>query len=149
MKLCRQCGNEIIKSNPKANNVVYCSVECRLLWQKENPTASHTKEAMDRYNHNRCNKYAPGKYKCPFCEGWYKALMRHVRQRHDMSAKEFKEHFAIRKKQSFIQDDEKDIKRESIKEHDIIPLLLENGRKTRIKKGQKIFGKRSRKTHYN
>lgn len=148
MKKCKRCGQEIVKNNPKSNNVVFCSASCRVSFYQEHPSPSHTKEARDLRNHEKYNKFVEGKYKCPVCGGWYFALLRHTWQRHGITEKEFKDNYGIRHKQSFIQDDEKEIKRESIKQHEIIPLLLKNGAKTRIKKGQKILGKRNRKTSY-
>lgn len=144
MKRCKNCGKKIINENPKAHNLVYCDKNCANEWRRKNPSPSHTKEAVDKRNHEKYNKKADGKFQCPYCGGWYWALLRHVWQIHDVNEKEFKLEFGLKASSSFIQERERQIKRESIKEHQIIPLLLKNGMKTRIKKGQQLAPKKRR-----
>jgi len=149
MKICKNCSGEIVVTNIKTNNIVFCKKECRLDFYRKNPSPSHTKEAMDKRNHEKYNKKGEGKFPCPYCTGWYFALLRHVAQRHEMTEREFKEAFKLKKSCSFIQETEREIKRNSIEEHKIIALLLKNGMATRIKKGEKLApSKRNTKVDY-
>lgn len=144
MKRCKNCDREIIKSNQNARNIAYCCKECRIDFSRNNPSPSRTKEARDKYNHERCNKKADGKFKCPYCDGWYFALLRHVSQIHKINEKEFKIEFGLKSKSSFIQEDEREIKRESIKKLGITNILIKNGIKTRFKKGQRFSSNKRR-----
>lgn len=125
MKTCKQCLKEFTPENFNARNVKFCSVACRE--EKYKLTMpSRSKEARDAYNHAKWNKYAKGKFQCPFCKGWYNALLYHVRQRHDMSASDYKARFGLNRSHSIITESIKEKKREAV---------FENGTVENLKKG--------------
>lgn len=87
MKVCKRCGVAIEKSGPRANNVKFCSTQCRESFYRE---TGMTKKAIDKCNHNKYNKFAPGKEQCIICEGWYWAVCHHATQRHNLNHAEYK-----------------------------------------------------------
>lgn len=108
------------------------------------------KKIWTRANRAKYNKPAPGKYPCPMCEGHYKALMRHVRQRHGMMAAEFKEEYGYMRNRSFIQPEEVEQKRETLEEnpHIIKENLLKAGQKSRFKPGDPRAGDYERRPEH-
>ena len=90
-KTCKNCALPLqARASVRAQNVVYCDVECRKAYYKANPSPSHTKEATDARNHTMWNTYKPGKTQCEDCNGWYYGIAYHTTQRHGITASDYK-----------------------------------------------------------
>ncbi len=80
-----------------------------------------------------------GKVVCHFCGRAFHDLSKHVRQSHDMSADEYREAFGLNHSQSLISEQSREKRRENIFRHpEVIEKLLENGKATTWKKGEKV-----------
>ena len=143
MRTCKQCKKEFVNENFNARNVKYCSITCRNACYKLT-MPSQQKEARDAYNHAKWNKYAKGKFQCPFCKGWYNALLYHVRQRHDMSASEYKKRFGLNRSHSIITPSLKERKREAVFENGTVE-NLKKGAHMRFVKGDTQAGRYERR----
>lgn len=94
----------------------------------------------DRNNYNRewsrakRAKYSPGKIQCLMCKGWYIQLGSHVRQRHNMSALEYKQKFDLPTSRGIIPRWYREVKGEIALENGTYK-NLESGASTRYKKG--------------
>ena len=126
MKKCRLCKSPIIRTSPRANNVAYCSTQCRNKHYKATkPYLS--KEAIDARNHAKWNKYARGKIQCLICDGWYRAPLHHAWQRHRINEFDYKEHFGLDRKKGLLTPRLKEIKR---------AWVFANGTVENLKKGK-------------
>lgn len=142
MKNCKKCHKNFTPK-PQAHNVKFCSVACREKHYDETMVCRQ-KEYVDARNHEKWNKFAPGKFQCPFCSGWYRALLHHVWQRHDMSESEYKKRFGYNHSTTFITQELKEIKREKVFENGTVKNLTK-GAKTRYVKGDKRAGRYERR----
>ena len=125
-KDCFHCGKEYLS---QSNNSKFCSKWCR---NKKRILSGYNRLYLQRYSDKK-RKHVKDGFECPLCGLYYKALLTHVWQRHDMSAKEFKEEFIFAYKKSFILNDNKEAKRiGALKTVD--NNLLEGGKATRYKK---------------
>lgn len=104
-------------------------------------------------NRAKYNQFEPGKIQCPVCEGWYKKICSHVTQRHGMTAREFKLKYGYNTKTGIMAKESRDLARDNVKnnwEKCVVENLIEGGKATRVKKGQKqIHRPRGRKSHAN
>lgn len=140
---CKNCFEEFVNENPNAHNVKFCSVNCRKLFEKYH-APYRQKDYIDRKNHERLNKYAPGKFQCPMCQGWYKALLHHVWQQHDMRAPEYKKHYGYNNNHTFISPGLKEIKREHVFNNGTVE-NLRKGKANRYVPGDKKAGRYERR----
>lgn len=129
MRTCKNCLKEFVNEKPNAHNVKFCSKECREELYDITKTRSY-----NAYNHAKYNNFEVGKFKCPFCEGWYKALLHHVWQRHDLSASDYKERFGLNNSTTLITPALKERKREAVFENGTVE-NLKKGTPTRFVKG--------------
>lgn len=134
------CNKEIERLSPKANNKKYCSKECRESHYLE---TGKTKAIRDKNNHNRYNKYAKGKIQCKECGGWYKAVGTHVRQIHNMTAREYKKKHGLDTLKGLLTTELKERKHHHVFENGTVK-NLEAGKAWRFKKGDKRAGRYQR-----
>lgn len=125
MNKCINCGKECIKK--------YCSELC----------------FRQYHNAKKYNQYEEGKIQCLICGGWYKKICSHVVQRHNMTSSEYKELAGYNRVGGVMCEKSKEVARKRIMENYEVAIqqnLLEKGKKTRLKKGNKLRnGKLKRK----
>lgn len=125
MNKCATCGAECIK--------MHCSLKCKNRY----------------YNSKTYNQYEEGKIQCKLCGGWYKKICSHVVQYHDMTSSEYKELAGHNRVGGVMCDASKEIARKRVMENYEVSIkenLVEKGKETRLKKGNKLRkGKLKRK----
>ena len=85
-------------------------------------------------------EYRHGLPVCEICDKTYKRLMCHVRQAHDMSAKEYKECYGLNNKRGICSAESSALARERVLENAELCIkgnLTSSGAKTRFTKGDK------------
>tara|TARA_B110000503_G_C7005862_1_gene353549 strand:+ start:509 stop:901 length:393 start_codon:yes stop_codon:yes gene_type:complete len=110
-------------------------------------------QKWDKANHEKYNKYAPDKMKCPYCPqnppSFYNKLALHTVQRHNITAKELKSFLGLDNKKGLISQERKEILRQHVNNNrakSIENNLLKKGQATRYKKGISNNYKRSPQT---
>lgn len=85
-KTCLLCGSKIKTKRFRT----FCSGGCRVLFHSR----KHAKQSV-AWQRNKQDKIAsvpsPGKVKCLVCNRWYVQVGTHIRQRHKMSARQYRE----------------------------------------------------------
>jgi hypothetical protein len=136
MKKCAYCDNEIQRTSPRANNVKFCSADCR---QSHYRDSGKLKASSDKANHSRYNKYAKGKEQCVICDGWYWGVCYHATQRHGISEREYKKMIGADLGKGRLPAETKEKKKQHVFENGTVE-NLKKGAKYRYQKGQKGVG---------
>ena len=132
---CVQCQKDI-PSKGKNNNVKYCSKSCDDIFNHDKNIVKYIKANRDKYS-----KYAEGKFKCPFCEGYYIKLAGHTFRRHEMAARDLKDYLKLPRGTGIIPEWHKGILREHVfRNKDVVidKNLILKGKATRAKKGNQL-----------
>lgn len=131
MKTCKQCGKQFENTRIGANNVKFCSVECR-----ERSYQPYRSE-FQRQRYDRLNsKKDANKIQCLICGRYYRQVGTHIVQRHGMTAREYREHFDLEVKRGLLPPDLREYKGQQ---------ALENGTVENLKKGRKFWFKKGDK----
>lgn len=85
--LCAVCKKRIERT-PHMNNVKFCSTTCR------NKTYQKRMSAWQRARYDQLASIKDDdKIQCKICGRWYVQVGGHIAQRHDMTAREYREYF--------------------------------------------------------
>lgn len=145
IRTCALCSKQFTSSSPYANNVRFCSVSCRL----EKAKMDHPYRSRDwqRARADAKNKPASNKKQCLVCGKWYRQVSTHIVQRHELTAREYKEKYGLDVKRGILPADIIEIKAEKTRNNGTIE-NLKKGKKFWFKKGQPGVGvyKRSAQT---
>jgi hypothetical protein len=82
---CKICGGEL----PKGFRT-YCSKPCR-----QKATNSRHYKYQKKWASKERGKFADNKIKCRLCNNWYIQVASHVRQKHKLNSREYKEEFLL------------------------------------------------------
>ena len=128
---CEFCSKLFARSSPYANNVRFCSVSCRL----EKAKMDHPYRSRDwqRARADAKNKPASNKKQCLVCGKWYRQVSTHIVQRHELTAREYKEKYGLDVKRGILPIDLREIKADK---------TLKNGTVDNLKKGKKFWFKK-------
>jgi len=81
-------------------------------------------------------EYIDGNPVCEICGKSFKRLMTHVRQKHNMSAIEYKKKFGLNTSKGIISDVSRELSRKRVEENrHVLENIIEGGKKTRYSKG--------------
>ena len=123
---CKTCDKEF-KPKLHAHNIKFCSVTCRnksyqparTIWQRER---------FDRL----AIQQDPNKIQCLICGRWYVQVGSHVYNRHDMTAREYREYHNLEVKRGIVPAYYRKLKGDQ---------ALENGTYQNLKVGKKFWFK--------
>ena len=137
---CKQCGTTIVKSSPKANNLKYCSKKCYNIYIYAHKKARGIDSNLQ--SKIRTAQYAEGKIQCAICKGWYIKLCAHTVQAHGVTASEYKKEQRLDSIKGLVHKDHHKKLSELVKKHPTViqENLVEGGKATRFKKGDKTLG---------
>lgn len=138
--MCKKCANckKEIPPKPHAYNVKYCK-DCR-------QEAYKYPEYRTQWQRNKTGEFKKGKIQCRLCEKWYYKPMCHAYQTHNITEKEYKEHFGLERK-GILADSTKEKLQEAVRDnYDVVikKNLIERGEETRYKTGDPNIGKYQR-----
>jgi len=90
-----------------------------------------------------------GKVICHICKKQFHDVAKHARQKHDISADDYRERFGLNKGQSLISQESAEKRREAVLRYpEIIKRFTENGLNTRLKKGTTLAQDNKRQQWY-
>lgn len=140
---CKYCEKEIIKTNPKQNNMKFCNSICSNKWYWKYG-------GRKEWNEKRKAEKAkiPKAFQCQICGGWYNKLCSHTWNAHKILAYDYKKMFGLETTKGLVTDEYREHKRKLVYEH---PEVIENnlvkaGEKTRMKKGHDFNYQRTEAT---
>jgi len=141
---CKQCNREIIKSSPKVNNVKFCSGTCR---NKFYYIANNGKERQREI----AGRFSPGKVECKLCGRFYHKIGAHVFMSHKLKAREYRKMIGEFLGVANMSPKSKELARKRVFENPecISENLIEKGKQTRIKKGDKLRTKKPKSIFIN
>lgn len=132
IKTCAFCSQPLVRSSPHANNVRFCSVSCRLEQAKvEHPLRS--RDWQRARQDSKHNKPSSNKIQCLICLRWYRQVGTHIVQRHELTARQYREKFGFDVKRGMLPIDLKELKAEK---------TINNGTVENLKKGYKQWFKK-------
>ena len=128
-KDCKICGADL-----PFRSRTFCSTQCRTKstnmrcrgYQKSWAQASRGKEAKN-------------KIQCLICSRWYRQVGSHIVQKHEMTAREYRELFDLERKRGILPPDLRELKGEQ---------ALENGTWENLKIGKKFWFKKGVSNNY-
>lgn len=135
MKNCLLCKKEY---KPESNSQKYCSLRCR----NKTYLPRISKWHLAQYD-KEASKPDPRKIQCLICKKWYRKVGSHIKERHGMTARTYREKFDLEVKRGILTEYE----REPLREHVMSNGTLKNlykGRKYWFKKGSKTAGRYKR-----
>ena len=127
---CKICERNIDHLNKRHS---YCSDMCR----EEGRKIAYTK------NNNKRSGMEPSEdtIQCLVCDKYYRQVGSHITQKHNMTAREYREIYGLEVKRGLTKGSYRELKAEQARESGVIePNLLEAGKATRFKKGQEGIG---------
>ncbi len=132
------CPNEIIRAHPKANNKKFCSEICRVEQYKlDHP--DYSRDWQRARSDKRHNQASGNKKQCLVCLRWYRQVGTHIVQRHELTAREYKEKYGLDVKRGILPVDLVEIKAEKTRKNGTVD-NLKKGKKFWFKKGQPGVG---------
>lgn len=129
MKKCLECGKDIVG---RSNSAKFCSVDCRQLcrgatdkariasWQQIRQDKAHEEQKLNTIQ-------------CLICKRWYRQVGTHITQRHEMTARQYREKFDLEVKRGLLPPDLRELFGRQAKE---------NGTVNNLKKGKKFWFKK-------
>lgn len=97
--LCKQCNKPVIKTHSASNNQKFCSIRCR------NKSYQPRVSAWQRQKYDRLATNEPdGKVRCLICGRWYIQVGSHIYQRHELTAREYREYFNLEVSKGILPD---------------------------------------------
>lgn len=136
--ICKMCPNKL-----GYRQRTFCSPTCRNKnnYQKRKAyQAKYQRERVDRLASEPSDK----KCQCLICGRWYVQLGTHVVQRHNMTAREYREYFDLEVKRGLTPEWFHKLKGDIAIENNTYKNIIETGKKYRFKKDSKIAGKYKR-----
>ena len=138
---CKRCEAPLVPKGPKDNNKKFCSATCR---------DSQYREDNKEYLNERQREYLRGKTKgekivCVVCGKDYRQVGTHITQRHNMTARQYREKYGFDVKRGQLPKDLRRKKRAQVFENNTVD-NLKTGRLYRFKKGQQNIGTYKRST---
>lgn len=138
-KECQQCHTVFILLSPKHNNQKFCSKQCSKLANyaknKERWTRNNQQTSLEN------SKYSKGKIQCLECKRFFVSPMKHVRYKHNLTAREYKELHGLIVGRGIITDSLRARLQDAVSDNPhVIDNLLIDGAKSRFVKGQKNLG---------
>lgn len=127
-KNCLLCDNPIVRNSPRANNKKFCTPEHRVTYMKI--LHPERNKIWQQNKADKANKPAANKIQCLICSKWYVQVGTHIVQRHEMTAREYREKFNLEVKRGLTSPEYRAIKAE--------PTLI-NGTINNLKKGKKFW----------
>lgn len=138
MKKCLRC-NTTIEQSPKANNQKYCSNICR-----NTSYAERNKERINTQQRERWQKRTIGpKIQCAICKEEHRQVGTHIIQRHNITARQYREKYGFDVKRGQLPMDLRKRKARHVLRNNTIE-NLKAGKKFHFKKGQEGLGKYKR-----
>lgn len=132
MKTCKQCDSKI-EPKPHANNVKFCSVHCRNKYEWFHGRKQKSIVLAEK----KAESPAPNKVQCLICKRHYRKVGAHVVNRHEMTARQYREEFGLEVKRGILTE----VEREPLRKHVFSNGTVENlkkGKPFRFKKGDKV-----------
>lgn len=137
---CKICGKPL----PNARHRTYCSDTCRI---KRNNAKQSSSGYATKYQRARRDKIAsipsPNKCQCLMCGKWYVQVCSHAYQVHNMTGRQYREHFELEVKRGVVPEWYRKLKGDQALDNETYK-NLEAGAKYRFKKGDKRAGKYKR-----
>lgn len=133
-----KCTNVIIRNHSKANNKRFCSVFCRLEQTKlDHPTRNRDwqRARQDKLH----SKPSSNKIQCLICGKFYRQVGTHITQRHELTAREYRQKYGFDVKRGQLPIDLREIKADKTAKNGTID-NLKKGKKFWFKKGQTGVG---------
>lgn len=132
-KYCKQCDDVITHNRFRS----FCSTVCRQKY--------HNKIAYHKYNRNEEQRLKSGakkigKIRCLICGSWYWKVGAHVTQRHNITAREYRELHRLEVKKGTTPNHLRKIWGKNALDNNMDKQLIRVGKKTRFKKGQYGLG---------
>ncbi len=121
---CLTCKKEIIYKL-YANNKKYCSLSCRNKAYQPRVTARQ----LARYD-RRASEPDPNKIQCFICKKWYRKVGSHIKERHDMTCRQYREYFDLEVKRGLLTESERKPLRDNV---------FSNGTVKNLKKGKRFW----------
>lgn len=127
----------------------YCSKECRTKFLQERTNRRYVDSGLSkqwqREKYDELSKFErPGTVQCDICSGWYRRVARHVSQRHEMTAREYKTEHGYAKGKGLISQESREHMREMTLENGTVSNLLSEAAKAhRYTKGDPRAAERS------
>ena len=129
---CNLCKKSF---KPEYNNMKYCSGVCRRKTHYAKFGARYQRDIADKLS----IKPAKNKIQCLICGHWYRQVGTHIVLRHEMTAREYREHFNLEVKKGMLPPDYREFKAQQCLENGTWK-NLKVGKKFWFKKGSKIAG---------
>ena len=137
---CKMCGSSL----PNARYRTYCSTKCR---NKSNGAKRVLSGYSKEYQREKADKKAsvPSKDKCQclICGRWYVQVCSHVKLRHSMTGREYREYFELEVKRGIAPEWYRKLKGDIAIDNKTY-LNLRRGAQFRFVKGDKRAGKYKR-----
>lgn len=122
-KTCKTCGGEL----PKFYRT-FCGKKCANKFYNQKYKTQHKE-----WQRKKSGQFTPNKRRCLICGKWYVQVGTHIVQRHNLTAREYKENYDLPLKSGIIPRWYKDLKGNQAMENGTFK-NLEKGAKFRFKK---------------
>ena len=119
---CPQCKKSFEITNPKSNNVKFCSITCRNKAHYQIHKEKHTE-----YNRNRWNKPWVGKMQCVICGWWFNKVCAHAQALHGVNEKEYKDFLWLDRNKGLVSEAHSDLLRDHALANNMDKQLLKVG----------------------
>lgn len=139
---CKMCGGPL----PNSRYRTYCSAKCRNKSQNSKFAEKHKAWAIKKRD-ELASIPSVDRVQCLICGRWYVQLGTHTVQRHDMTGREYREHFELEVKRGLVPEWYRKMKGDQALENGTVN-NLKKGAEFRFHKGQEGLGtyKRSQET---
>ncbi len=97
-------------------------------------------DASNNYHRRKNGAKVEGKIQCLLCGSWYWNVGTHVRQRHDMTAREYRELHNLEVRKGIVSVELRKKMRQNALDNNMDKQLIRAGKATRFKKGQAGVG---------
>ena len=131
---CLTCKKPLVRNSPRANNKKFCSLHCRNKSYQKRVSAWQLAR-----NDRRASTPDPTKIQCLICGKYYVQVGSHVWNRHEMTAREYREYHDLEVKRGTTPAWYRELKGNQALENGTFK-NLKVGARFRFKKGQKGVG---------
>lgn len=147
LKNCEKCGKKLENIG---HNAHFCSKECRIELYKVKYRERRRVWMRERYQKRlgELEDTGRGRVVCLICKRKFVQVGTHIYHRHGITAREYREEFGLDVRRGILPSYYREKKAQDARENGMPAMLLEVGKRTRFKKGQKGVGvyRRSKQT---
>lgn len=132
---CLNCKKPLVRISPKGNNKKFCNTSCRNKARSEankKRVAEWQRAKQDRL----ASEPSDTKVQCLICGRYYVQVGSHIVQRHNITAREYREYYELEVKRGTVPDWFRELKGKQ---------ALENGTFKNLKVGKKFWFKKGQK----